>query len=137
MRDDSLSGESETMRLDKWLWAARFFKTRSLAAEAVDGGKVHLNGQRTKPGKAVHRGSRLQISKDGLEWDIEVAVLPRQRRPAAEARAFYSEGEPSRLRREQAAAARRAARDAEPLQPTSKPNKKDRRLIHRFKQDHR
>ena len=64
------------MRLDKWLWAARFFKTRALASEAVEGGKVHLNGQRTKPGKDVKIGSQLQIHKGGLEWQIEVMVLP-------------------------------------------------------------
>ena len=123
------------MRLDKWLWAARFYKTRALAAAAVEGGKVHLNGQRTKPGKTVAPGSRLQISKDGLEWDIEVAVLPAQRRPASEARTFYVEEESSRLAREAAIEAQRLARLATPLQTASRPTKRDRRLIHRFKQD--
>lgn len=123
------------MRLDKWLWAARFYKTRALAAAAVEGGKVHLNGQRTKPGKTVAPGSRLQISKDGLEWDIEVAVLPAQRRPASEARTFYVEQESSRQAREAAIEALRLARLATPLQTTSRPTKRDRRLIHRFKQD--
>lgn len=125
------------MRIDKWLWAARFYKTRTLAAEAVEGGKVHLNGQRTKPGKDLRVGSRLQVSKGGLSWDIEVAVLPLQRRPASEARAFYSESDESRQRREAAAAALRAARQATPLQTASKPNKRDRRLIHRFKEGNR
>lgn len=123
------------MRLDKWLWAARFYKTRALAAAAVEGGKVHLNGQRTKPGRTVAPGSRLQISKDGLEWDIEVAVLPAQRRPASEARTFYVEDESSRLAREAAIEAQRLARLATPLQTESKPTKRDRRLIHRFKQE--
>ena len=125
----------EKMRLDNWLWAARFYKTRSLAAEAVDGGKVHLNGQRSKPGKEVRIGSRLTISKDGLEWQIEVAVLPTQRRPAAEARDFYIETDESRRNRELASEALRAARLATPLQTATKPSKRDRRLIHRFKQD--
>lgn len=125
----------DRMRLDKWLWAARFYKTRALAAEAVEGGKVHLNGQRTKPGREIRVGSRLQISREGLEWQIEVAVLPKQRRPAAEARGFYVEDEQSRQRREQASEALRAARLARPLQTASKPSKRDRRLIHRFKQD--
>jgi ribosome-associated heat shock protein Hsp15 len=125
------------MRIDKWLWAARFYKTRALAAEAVEGGKVHLNGQRTKPGKDLRVGSRLQISKGGLSWNIEVTVLPLQRRPASEARAFYSESDESRQRREAAAAALRAARQATPLQTASKPNKRDRRLIHRFKEGSR
>ncbi len=125
------------MRLDKWLWAARFFKTRALASAAVEGGKVHLNGQRSKPGKDVRVGSRLQIHKDGLEWQIEVLVLPVQRRPASEAQGFYIEDEASRQRREETLAQLRAARRATPLQTPSKPNKRDRRLIHRFKQDHR
>lgn len=123
------------MRLDKWLWAARFYKTRALAAEAVEGGKVHLNGQRTKPGKEVRVGSRIRISRDGLEWEIEVAVLPKQRRPATEATGFYTESDASRVRRDEVAAALRAARLATPLQTASKPSKRDRRLIHRFKQD--
>ncbi len=130
-----MTDERARMRLDKWLWAARIYKTRALAAEAVEGGKVHVNGQRSKPGKDVRAGTRLQISKDGLEWDIQVVVLPKQRRPAAEARTFYTEDESSRERRESKAAAIRAARLATPLQTTSKPNKRDRRLIHRFKQD--
>ncbi len=128
---------TDRMRLDKWLWAARFYKTRALAAEAVEGGKVHLNGQRTKPGKEVRVGSHVQISKDGLEWQIEIAVLPKQRRPAIEAREFYVESDESRQRRERAIKALRAARLATPLQTASKPNKRDRRLIHRFKQDNR
>jgi ribosome-associated heat shock protein Hsp15 len=124
----------DRMRLDKWLWAARFFKTRALASEAVEGGKVHLNGQRTKPGKDVRVGSRLEISKGGLSWDIEVLVLPPQRRPASEAATFYHESEDSRRRREGAVAEMRAARAATPLQTASKPSKRDRRLIHRFKE---
>jgi ribosome-associated heat shock protein Hsp15 len=132
-----MAGGGDKMRLDKWLWAARFYKTRALACEAVEGGKVHLNGQRTKPGKDIRIGSRLQISKGGLQWDIEVAALPAQRRPAAEAQDFYSESDDSRLCREAAREALRAARQATPLQTASKPSKRDRRLIHRFKQDHR
>jgi ribosome-associated heat shock protein Hsp15 len=123
------------MRLDKWLWAARFYKTRALAAEAVEGGKVHLNGQRSKPGKEVRIGSRIEIHKDGLEWRLEVAVLPTQRRPASEARTFYVEDEDSRLARDAATEALRLARLATPLQTASRPSKRDRRLIHRFKQD--
>jgi len=130
-----MSDNGDRMRLDKWLWAARFYKTRALAGEAVEGGKVHLNGQRSKPGKDVRIGSRIQISKGGLEWDIEVLVLPRQRRPATEAGGFYSETEQSRDRRARQVEAIRIAREAAPLQTASKPTKRDRRLIHRFKQD--
>jgi ribosome-associated heat shock protein Hsp15 len=122
------------MRLDKWLWAARFFKTRSLAAEAVEGGKVHLNGQRTKPGKTVKVGSRLLIHKGELEWSVEVLDLPVQRRPASEARRAFREDEQSRERREQLVDERRAQRKLAPGQPPSRPSKRDRRLIHRFKQ---
>ena len=122
------------MRLDKWLWAARFFKTRSLAAEAVEGGKVHLNGQRTKPGKTVKVGSRLLIHKGELEWSVEVLDLPVQRRPASEARLAFREDEQSRERREQLVDERRAQRKLATAQPSSRPSKRDRRLIHRFKQ---
>lgn len=130
-----MAAEVERMRLDKWLWTARFFKTRALASEAVEGGKVHLNGQRSKPGKEIRVGSRLQIHKGGLEWQIEVLVLSAQRRPASEASTFYREDDASRQRREDAIATRRAERLATPLQTPSKPNKRDRRLIHRFKQN--
>lgn len=122
------------MRLDKWLWAARFFKTRKLATEAVQGGKVHLSGQRTKPGKEVQIGSRLSISKNSLDWEIEVLVLPKQRRPASEAVTFYSESSASIEKRESQLAQLRAIRAASPLKTAGKPSKKDRRLIHRFKQ---
>ena len=93
--------ESESMRLDKWLWAARFFKTRQLAVAAITGGKVHLNGQRTKPGKEVCAGSRLRIHKDSLEWTITVDQIPRQRRPASEAVGCYREDEASIRKREE------------------------------------
>ncbi|MCW8881820.1 MAG: RNA-binding S4 domain-containing protein, partial [Sedimenticola sp.] len=92
--------QPQSIRLDKWLWAARFFKTRQLAIEAINGGKVHLNGQRTKPGKTIGVGSRLTIHKESLEWEVEVCVIPKQRRPASEAVHFYSENETSRLQRE-------------------------------------
>ena len=122
------------MRLDKWLWAARFFKTRKLATEAVLGGKVHLNGQRTKPGKEIQVGSLLNISKNSLDWEVEVLVLPKQRRPASEAVTFYSESPASKEKREKQLAELRAFRAASPQRPAGKPNKKDRRLIHKFKQ---
>lgn len=127
--------DSARMRLDKWLWAARFFKTRKLAAEAVQGGHVHLDSRRTKPGKEVQVGSRLSISKGGFVWEIEVLELPKQRRPAKEAVNFYREEEASRLRREELQAIRRAERAATPLRTEGRPSKRDRRLIHRFKQE--
>jgi ribosome-associated heat shock protein Hsp15 len=124
--------ESGAMRLDKWLWAARFFKTRQIAIEAINGGKVHLNGQRSKPGKEVKAGSQLRIHKGSLEWEITVRVIPKQRRPAAEAIHFYEETEQSRLKREQMIEDQRILKAAAPKMPTSKPSKRDRRMIHRF-----
>jgi len=121
------------MRLDKWLWAARFYKTRQLAVEAVNGGKVHLNGLRTKPGKAVETGARLRIHKGALEWQITVEQLPKQRGPAREAVNCYSETESSKNRREQLLEQLRLQKAAMPLMTTSRPSKKDRRMIHRFK----
>lgn len=120
------------MRLDKWLWAARFFKTRQLAVEAINGGKVHLNDQRTKPGKEVKQGSRLRIHKGSLEWDILVLELPRQRRPAAEAVHFYQESEASIQRRREAVEQARLLRAAAPRPASGKPSKRDRRMIHQF-----
>jgi len=120
------------MRLDKWLWAARFFKTRKLATDAINGGKVHLGGQRTKPGKQIHNGSQLRIHKGPLEWDIEVKILPKQRRPASEAILFYEESEESINKRQRIAAELHDQRIAAGPQQTEKPSKRNRRMIHRF-----
>ncbi|MCW8943933.1 MAG: S4 domain-containing protein [Sedimenticola sp.] len=124
--------QSLGIRLDKWLWAARFFKTRQLAIEAINGGKVHLNGQRTKPGKNIAIGSRLTIRKESLEWEIEVCVIPKQRRPASEAALFYTEDESSRLKREKLREEQRLIRASAPRPAPGKPSKKDRRMIHSF-----
>ncbi len=126
----------DSMRLDKWLWAARFFKTRKLACEAIIGGKVHLHGQRTKPGREVKPGSSLRIHKGALEWNIEVVVIPKQRRPASEARTFYSEDAESISRREAVIEQQRILRAAAPSRAAGRPGKRDRRLIHRFKNKH-
>ena len=127
-----MSDVAVEIRLDKWLWAARFFKTRKLAAEAVTGGKVHLNGQRCKPGKNIKIGSQLVISKNALEWDIEVAVIPKQRRPASEAVTFYTESDESQTKRQTLSEQIRLERAANPLRTEHRPTKRDRRLIHRF-----
>ncbi|HYE35568.1 RNA-binding S4 domain-containing protein [Methylocaldum sp.] len=130
--DEHRSALDERMRLDKWLWAARFFKTRQLAIDAINGGKVHLNGQRAKPGKEIGTGAKLRISKDQYMWDITVLALSGQRRPAAEAALLYEET-PESIAQRQAEVARRRDENSLALQPETKPNKKDRRLIHRFK----
>ncbi len=126
-----MSNELSSLRLDKWLWAARFFKTRHLAVEAINGGKVQLNGQRGKPGKEVQVGTRLRIHKGSLEWDIKVVGINKQRRPAAEARLLYSEEAESKAKRELLVEERRLLKAAEP-QPARRPSKRDRRMIHRF-----
>jgi ribosome-associated heat shock protein Hsp15 len=122
----------ERVRLDKWLWAARFFKTRQIASEAINGGKVHLNGQRTKPGKEIRVGSQLTIHTPAAEYEVEVRVLAEKRRPASEACSFYEESPESVTRRAKLDEARRLERLANPRPSHGKLNKKDRRLIHRF-----
>lgn len=123
---------SAGMRLDKWLWAARFFKTRSLAAEAINGGKVHVNGHRAKPGKDVTVGTRLEITKEPYNWDITVTSLNPQRRPAKEASLLYEETPESFSKRQAELEKRREERELG-VQPDHRPDKRDRRMIHRFK----
>jgi len=127
--------ELESVRLDKWLWAARFFKTRSLAAEAIAGGKVHVNNQRCKPSKEVQKGINISISKDGYRWDVTIMELSLQRRPAKEAILLYQESVESHEKRQQQMIIQREQKALFPFNgPDHKPNKKERRLIHRFKQ---
>ena len=126
--------DNNLIRLDKWLWAARFFKTRKLASEAVSGGKVHLNGQRTKPGKEVKVGSQLRIHKGALEWKLDVVGICHYRRPAPEAQTLYEEEAASIKKRDELAEQLRVIRAAEAtIEPEGKPNKRERRQIHRFK----
>ncbi len=126
--------QPDALRLDKWLWAARFFKTRKLAAEAVSGGKVHLNGQRTKPSKEVKMNSQLIIHKEQFSWDITVLAINAHRRPASEAVLLYAEKADSIKQREQDIIQRREERQFMHADPTSRPTKKQRRQIHQFKQ---
>ena len=119
-------------RLDKWLWAARFYKTRRLASEAISGGKVRLNDQRVKPSKAVQITDSLQIKKAGYSWDITVLSFNAQRRPASEAIRLYEESDESLKRRQELAALNKDIYASTPQ--SDRPNKKQRRQIHRFKQ---
>lgn len=91
---------SEQIRLDKWLWAARFFKTRSLAAEAVEGGKVHLNGARTKPSHILRTGDELKIRRGHYEWVVIVRGVSMRRGPASAAQSLYEETEENKRNRE-------------------------------------
>jgi ribosome-associated heat shock protein Hsp15 len=126
------SHQAERLRLDKWLWAARFFKTRSLAKAAIDGGKVHLAGQRVKVSKEISVGDTLQIRQGWDEKIILVKALSSQRRGATEAQLLYEETPQSLAKREAEAAARKAAGGMID-RPAHRPTKKQRRQIHRFK----
>ena len=121
----------ESLRIDKWLWAARFFKTRSLAAKAVDGGRVRVNGEGAKPSRNLKPGDELAIRLGELEWVVEVIALSRQRGPAARAALLYIERADSRARRE-AAMALRKSQPHPAAGVKGRPTKKDRRQIHRF-----
>lgn len=122
----------DKLRLDKWLWAARFFKTRSLAKSAIEGGKVQLGGQRVKVSREISVGCVLQIRQGWDERIVVVRALSEQRRGAPEAQLLYEETPDSIARREKESAARKAA-GGMIERPAQRPNKKQRRQIHRFK----
>lgn len=119
------------IRLDKWLWAARFFKTRSLAAQAVNGGKVHLNDCRVKAARIVNIGDQLIITRGHSEFKIKILAMNAYRRPAVEAQLLYEEGEESIRAREEQRQLRRLF-NASHSAPAKKPNKRDRRKIKEF-----
>ncbi|MDX1442949.1 MAG: ribosome-associated heat shock protein Hsp15 [Gammaproteobacteria bacterium] len=127
-----MSDEQHKVRLDKWLWAARFFKTRSLAQEAVSGGKVHLNGDRVKPSRTVAVGDTLEITKGVDHLVVTVEGLSEKRGPAKVAQELYEETAESIEKRERFAEQRKLANMAVP-RPTRKPDKKQRRKLIRFK----
>ena len=123
-----------SIRIDKWLWTARFFKTRSLAAEAVSGGKIHVKKQRVKSSKEIKVGAILAIHKDGYEWDITVTGIVKQRVSAKEVSTLYEESHDSLVKRLNQIDIKREERQFLGYQqPENKPTKKDRRLIHHFK----
>ena len=124
--------EKEAVRLDKWLWAARFYKTRTLAKEMIDGGKVHYNGQRSKPNKIVEVGATLKIRQGSDEKEIVVLALSTQRQGAPEAQLLYRETEQSLANREKLAMARKMNALSMP-HPDRRPDKKERRDLLKFK----
>lgn len=124
----------QKIRIDKWLWAARFFKTRALAKTAIEGGKIHINGQRTKPSKDVILGEILCIRQGWDEKTVIVDKLSDQRRGATEAETLYSETDESIEKRTKLSAERKAANSAISTHDR-RPTKKQRRQIHRFKEE--
>ena len=120
------------VRMDKWLWAARFFKTRSLAARACELGRIESNGQGAKAAREVRVGDRLQVKNDGGEYQVEVLSLSEMRGPAVIAQTLYRETETSRELRLKLAEERKAMPHLESLRE-GKPSKRDRREIERFR----
>ena len=120
------------VRLDKWLWAARFYKSRAMARAMIEGGKVHYNGQRSKPGKQVEVGALVRLWQGDDEKEVQVLQLAQQRRGASEAQLLYRETEQSELKRQKMAEARRLNSLYSP-HPDSRPDKKQRRDLMRLK----
>jgi ribosome-associated heat shock protein Hsp15 len=121
-----------SVRIDKWLWAARFFKTRSLASRACELGRVQSKGQPAKPSREVRVGDMLHITNDGGDFDVEVLLLSDVRGPATLAQALYCETDASRELRMKVAAERKAMHQFEQL-PAGRPSKRDRRHIIHFR----
>jgi ribosome-associated heat shock protein Hsp15 len=121
----------DRMRLDKWLWAARFFKTRSLATQAIDHGRVKLNGERIKPAREIRPGDRLELHIGEFVWTLTVHALSIQRGPAPVAQRLYEEDPASHARRQMQVTERKL--DVSPAAAIKgRPTKRDRRQIHRF-----
>lgn len=121
----------ENARIDKWLWAARFFKTRALAKKAIEGGKVEYNGARVKTSKSVEAGALIRVPQGWDIWEVEVLAVSDQRRGAPEARELYQETPQSQARRERETESRRLA-NRSVMAPRGRPDKKQRRNIQRF-----
>lgn len=120
------------VRLDKWLWAARFYKTRSIAKEMIEGGKVHYNGQRTKPSKIVEVGAKIKLRQGSDEKTVIIQAISQQRRSASEAQYLYLETQQSIIKRENIAQARKDGSLTMP-HPDRRPDKKERRNLIKFK----
>jgi ribosome-associated heat shock protein Hsp15 len=135
--DDSQDAEASeggpgAARIDRWLFGVRLFKSRSLAAEAVNGGKVHVNGTRVRPSHAVRAGDVVTFNRGGVDFECEVVAIPVRRGPAKEAIACYTESETSRQRREQHAQRMRLASAMAP-RPQERPDKHQRKELRRLR----
>jgi len=126
-----MSGDEAKVRLDKWLWAARFFKTRALASEAVSGGKIHLGGHRIKPSRSVKIDDRFEVQRGYERFEIVVTGISDRRGSAVQAQALFRETEASVVKRAGEAEKRKLAALAHP-RSEGRPDKKQRRQIHRF-----
>ena len=122
----------DRVRIDKWLWAARFFKTRSLAARACELGRIEANAQHAKPAREVHAGDRLLVKNESGDFEVEVLQLSEIRGPAPVAQTLYRETEASRAMRQKRAEERKAMPHFEPV-PMGKPSKRDRRRLDRVR----
>ncbi|MES1925992.1 S4 domain-containing protein [Salinisphaera sp. T31B1] len=132
-RKPAPSFEPAAVRVDKWLWAARFFKTRSLASTAVKGGKIEVDGHNAKPSTSVRPGQRLNVTKGEDRFEIDIQAVSDKRGPASQAQTLYVETPASVKRRGEQAEQRRAARISMP-HSTHRPDKKQRRQLRRFKE---
>ena len=130
---NGLMGDKRSQRIDKWLWCARFFKTRGQAAEAINGGKVHVDGLRVKPARLVRAGTRLEIRRGQSQFDVTVMAVAARRGPAPEARALYEESPESVERRAADRDTKRIERLARPVFE-GRPTKRDRRKLSDLKQ---
>lgn len=127
-KKNTLKQEPSSVRIDKWLWAARFFKTRSLSKQAVEGGKVQYQGNRVKASKEISLGSFIVVRRGEEELTVQVNGLSEKRGPAKVAQTLYQETEQSLLARTNISALKQAQRISDPS-PDNKPTKKDRRKI--------
>ena len=120
------------VRMDKWLWAARFFKTRSLAVKACDLGRIECNGQKSKPSRDIHVGDHLRVKNDSGEFEIDVLIVSENRGPAAVAQTLYAETEASKELRRQLAEQRKSMPHFEATRE-GRPSKRDRRDLNRLR----
>lgn len=130
-----MAAPTDRVRIDKWLWAARFYKTRSLATEAVAGGKVEVNGERAKPARSVRVGDHVTVRQPPFEWRLSVRALGLRRGPATLAQGLYEEDGDSRAQRERLAERLRITQPVFVYEEKGRPTKKDRRMIDRWERE--